>query len=245
MKYAFDTNIGNYRQTNEDSTTIIQNKNGDLMAVICDGMGGHLGGYYASSRAIDLIGVEFLKAPSFASLKDLYNWIYNTVERINSDIFNKSNADSSYKGMGTTLVLTIITKKYKVFANIGDSRLYKFEKGDLIQISEDQTLVGALIRSGYLSREEARNHPKMSMLLNALGTSPQLDIQISDYSISNGFLLLCSDGLYNMVHPETIKEVLSNKKASIENKVKQLIDIANANGGQDNITVNIIEVNKQ
>ena len=209
MKYAFDTNIGKYRQTNEDSKTILQNQNGDLLSAIADGMGGHLGGYYASSRTITLLSKEFLKAPTFNKIHDLCEWIYNTVSIINEDLYNKSNQDASYKGMGTTLVMVIITEKYRVFANIGDSRLYKFENGELIKISEDQTFVGALLRSGYLTPEEAKNHPKMSMLLNALGTSYDLDIQIRDFDVKNkSTLLLCSDELYNMVHTDTIKEVL-------------------------------------
>lgn len=241
MKFAQNTNIGHCRQTNEDSTTALVNKNGDLLSLICDGMGGHLGGFYASSKSIELFESEFKKAPVFEKVKDIYDWIYITTERVNRELFNKSNEDNNYKGMGTTMVCCIISKNMKVYANIGDSRIYKYENKELVQLSEDQTLVGALLKAGYLNKEEAATHPKRSMLLNALGTNPQLDIQINSFSMKKGYLLLCSDGLYNMVDLEEIENILNSKK-TVEEKVELLIQRANDAGGKDNITVNIVEV---
>lgn len=242
MKFAQKTDIGHLRQTNEDSTTALTNKNGDLMSLICDGMGGHLGGFYASSKSIELFESEFKKAPVFNKVREVYDWIYKTTELVNRELFNKSNTDSNYKGMGTTMVCCIITSKYKVYANIGDSRIYKLENKEFIQLSEDQTLVGALLKAGYLNRSEAASHPKRSMLLNALGTNPQLDIQINSFDMKKGFLLLCSDGLYNMVSEEELESVLGSKKG-VQEKVDLLIQMANDAGGKDNITVNIVEVN--
>ena len=241
MKFAHNTDIGHCRQTNEDSTTSLINKNGDLLSLICDGMGGHLGGFYASSKAIELFESEFKKAPAFKKVREIYDWIYVTTERVNRELFNKSNDDTNYKGMGTTMVCCIISKNLKVYANIGDSRIYKYEGKEFTQLSQDQTLVGALLKAGYLTKEETRTHPKRSMLLNALGTNPQLDIQINSFDIKKGYLLLCSDGLYNMISEEEMENVLNSKK-SVEEKVELLIQKANDAGGKDNITVNIVEV---
>jgi len=241
MKYAQKTDIGHLRQTNEDSTTALVNKNGDLLSLICDGMGGHLGGFYASSKSIELFEAEFKKAPAFTKVREIYDWIYKTTENVNRELFNKSNQDNNYKGMGTTMVCCIISKNIKVYANIGDSRIYKFENKEFTQLSEDQTLVGALLKAGYLNKEEAKTHPKRSMLLNALGTNPQLDVQINSFEMKKGYILLCSDGLYNMVSEEEIETVLNSKK-SVEEKVDTLIQKANDAGGKDNITVNIVEV---
>ena len=241
MKFAQKTDIGHLRQTNEDSTTAIENKNGDVLSLICDGMGGHLGGFYASSKAIELFEAEFKSAPVFNKIRDIYDWIYQTTELVNRELFNKSNRDNNYKGMGTTMVCCVITEKHRVYANIGDSRIYKLENKEMVQLSEDQTLVGALLKAGYLSKEEAASHPKRSMLLNALGTNPQLDIQINSFELKKGYLLLCSDGLYNMLSEEEIESVLGSKKG-VREKVDILIQMANDAGGKDNITVNIVEV---
>ena len=144
--------------------------------------------------------------------------------------------------MGTTLSIAIVRKNKLFIAQVGDSRVYTYKDRKLTQLTEDQTYVGYLYRTGQISKEEMATHPKRHMLMNALGVYPTLNIDIKIRKYENEPLLLCSDGLYNNASETTIASVLANKD-SPEEKVNELISIANNNGGSDNIAVVIWESN--
>ena len=144
--------------------------------------------------------------------------------------------------MGTTLSIAIIRKKKLFTAQVGDSRIYSLKNKELTQLTEDQTYVGYLYRTGQITKEEMATHPKRHMLMNALGVYPTLNIDIKVRKYEDETMLLCSDGLYNNASETTISSVLSNKDTP-EEKVNELISIANNNGGSDNIAVVIWESN--
>ena len=161
--------------------------------------------------------------------------------KANQEIINASNKDVSLRGMGTTVVCFLVSKDFKVYASVGDSRLYSYNKKQLIQISEDQTFAAALYKAGYINKKEAKNHPRRSMLLCAVGSAPgeSLDVQVKEVIGENNYLI-CSDGLYNMVEDNVIKKIL-DEDISLKEKGDKLIDEANDNGGFDNISVILLE----
>ena len=234
------TDKGLTRSSNQDDVITLNKGNGDSLYVLCDGMGGHVGGAEACKRCINVFKNEFKKS-KYNSKEEAKEWLYKTILKANKDIISAGKKDVSLKGMGTTVVCLLISQKYKVYASVGDSRLYSYNKKKLKQISEDQTFATALYKAGYINEEEAKNHPRRSMLLCAVGTatSNDLDVQISEIKGNDNYLL-CSDGLYNMVEDSKIKKIL-DEKITIEDKAKRLINAANDNGGLDNVSVILLE----
>ena len=238
-RFAFDTNIGKVRISNEDQACAITNAYGTVLLIVCDGMGGQNKGDYASSLAISYIVDEFQKVNRFLGNLHVYYWLNQTCRAVNANIYSESIRKPTYQGMGTTLSIAIIRKKKLFTAQVGDSRIYTYQN-ELKQISEDQTYVGYLYRTGQISKEEMATHPKRHMLMNALGIYPTLNIDIKMHRYNNESLLLCSDGLYNNASDSTIAAVMGNHDTP-EQKVNELISAANNNGGSDNIAVVIWE----
>ena len=155
----------------------------------------------------------------------------------NERIVGKSTQFSDLDGMGTTLVAAVLFEEELVIANIGDSRGYLYSNKKLVQLTEDHSLVNELLKSGEITSEAAANHPRKNVLTRSLGVSSEIDIDITIFSIlKDDILLLCSDGLTNMVEDSAISEILS-QDISIEEKVNALVSLANEKGGADNITV--------
>lgn len=234
------TNIGKHRESNQDAVLIKENSLYNFY-ILCDGMGGVKGGNLASKLCLSTIEKEFSYLNKKLSEEEMKEWMYNSIIKANEEINKMSKKDATFKGMGTTVVLLMISDSYRIFASVGDSRIYTYQKNKLNQISEDQTYVAALLRAGFINEKEAKNHPNRSMILCAVGTSSEndLDVEIDTIEKGNNFLL-CSDGLYNMVEDKKILEEL-NKEISVEEKVNNLIDLANKNGGFDNISVILVE----
>ena len=236
------TDKGLARNSNQDDVLGVTKEDGDSLYVLCDGMGGHMGGATACKKCINIFKKEFNKS-HYKNLEEAKKWLYDMILKANQEIINASNKDVSLKGMGTTVVCFLISKEFKVYASVGDSRLYSYNKKQLIQISEDQTFAAALYKAGYINKKEAKNHPRRSMLLCAVGSAPgeTLDVQIKEVTGENNYLI-CSDGLYNMVEDNDIKKIL-DEDISLKEKGDKLIDEANDNGGFDNISVILLEVN--
>ena len=236
------TDKGLARNSNQDDVLGIIKSDGDALYVLCDGMGGHMGGAIACKKCINIFKKEFNKS-KYSSSTEAKEWLYKMILKANREIIAAGNKDVSLKGMGTTVVCLLISKDFKVYASVGDSRLYSYNKKHLTQLSEDQTFAAALYKAGYINKKEAKNHPRRSMLLCAVGSAPNsaLDVQVKDIEGNDNYLI-CSDGLYNMVEETRIKKIL-DEDVTLKEKVDKLIEEANDNGGFDNISVILLEGN--
>ena len=234
------TDKGLARNSNQDDVLSVVKENGDSLYVLCDGMGGHAGGATACKKCINVFKNDFKKS-KYEDLEGAKEWLYKTILKANKEIINAGNKDVSLKGMGTTVVCLLVSKSFKVYASVGDSRLYAYNKKNLTQISEDQTFAAALYKAGYINEKEVKNHPRRGMLLCAVGTTnnSNLDVQIKEVKGNDNYLI-CSDGLYNMVEDSIIKKIL-DEDISIKEKGDKLINEANDNGGFDNVSVILLE----
>lgn len=236
MDSFYLTDTGMVRDHNEDSIIIIKNNEGNYLMAVADGMGGHQAGEVASSIAISYLGKRFSESFFKMTKVGAVDWIKTVVSEINSMIFKYTEEHQESKGMGTTLVLTVITKDYILFGNIGDSSGFVVKNEKLHKVTYDHTLVNLLVSAGELTEEEAKNHPRKNILMNALGINDPIDIDIFDCSMEIDGIMLCSDGLTTMLNDEQIEKVLLSE-LSVEEKVIKLIKKANNRGGNDNISV--------
>ena len=235
MKSFYLTDPGKVRDHNEDSVIIVNTKEASLMA-IADGMGGHRAGEVASSIAINYLGTHFKETFINLTKVEAVKWIRAAYEEINSLIFQHEKNNPESKGMGTTLVMAILTKDYLLFGNVGDSSGFVMKDSILHKVTYDHTLVNLLVSAGELTKEEATNHPKKNVLMKALGASSKVDVDIFDCNMDIEEILLSSDGLTNMLSKDQIENVLLEDE-SPEYKVNKLITKSNNRGGTDNISV--------
>ncbi len=242
-QFIAKTDIGKVRVTNEDQAFALINATGVILLGVCDGMGGHNKGDYASRLAKDLICEEFRKKNSFANRYTLQIWLSRLVKKVNSRIYNEAYGNIDYKGMGTTLVLAIIYKDIIMVVNIGDSRAYSVRYNDIKQLTEDQTYVEYLYKTGKITAEQMKTCDERHILMNAVGTFPSVSFNISVFQNLGNPILLCSDGLYNNATDKEIHSALKTDER-IDQKVTTLISIANSNGGSDNIAISYWEANE-
>ena len=236
MKSFYLTDCGRVRSHNEDSVITIKNIEGSYLMAVADGMGGHRAGEVASSITISYLSKNF--KDSFFNMKkeDAINWLKSVVTEINNLIFRYEKDHPDSTGMGTTLVVALVTKEYILIGNIGDSSGFVMKDNELHKVTYDHTLVNLLVTAGELTEEEAVNHPKKNVLMKALGANDPIDIDIFDCDMDITDILLCSDGLTNMLDNRQIEKVLLSD-SEIEDKVIKLINKANNRGGLDNISV--------
>lgn len=236
MEYCYLTDPGKVRDHNEDSVIIVKNQNNELLLAVADGMGGHKAGEVASSIAITQIGKRFSEIGSIGNKEDAIAWIKDIVSEANVGIYKYTENHPESTGMGTTLVLAVLTSNFLLFGNIGDSSGYVIKKGKLHKITTDHTLVNLLVKSGELTPEEAKDHPRKNVLMRALGANTTVEMDIFDVETDVDGIFLCSDGLTNMLNDEQIITVL-NEEISLEDKVQKLIIKSNNRGGNDNISI--------
>mgnify|MGYP004611037499 FL=1 len=237
MEAHYQTDPGKVRSHNEDSVTIVKNLSGDYLLLVADGMGGHKAGEVASSVAVTTIGSRFQSLSSLGSKMDAITWLKEIIEEVNTTIIKYAEEHVNATGLGTTLVCAVLTKEYLIFANVGDSSGFVFKSGKLYKVTKDHTLVNILVESGELRPEEAENHPQKNVLMKALGAAPKIEPDIFDVETTVDGILLCSDGLTNMVSKEQIERVLNDKELDINEKIDKLILKSNLRGGNDNISV--------
>lgn len=237
MKSFYLTDAGKVRTHNEDSVTILKNNNQEYLLIVADGMGGHRAGEVASSLAVTHIGKRFTSISSVGSKLDAVNWMNDNVSEINKKILDYAEENPDSKGLGTTLVMALLTKEYLIFGNIGDSSGYVLKNQKLHKITKDHTLVNLLVQAGDLTEEEAKFHPKKNVLMKALGANEKVELDIFDVETDIEGVFLCSDGLTNMLTNEQIEKVLIDSELVIEEKIIKLIRKCNARGGTDNISV--------
>lgn len=231
------SDIGRRREENQDSYGIIEGERFKLL-LVCDGMGGVKGGAVASKLAVEVVS-QAIQGKRTLSENDLVD----AIGQANAAILEHASTDPELQGMGTTLVAIAFCEQQLFVASVGDSRAYRIRRGRVDQLTEDHTLVMELVRSGALAAEEAGSHPVSHMLTRSLGPMPTVDIdvvQVPDEPREGDLYLLCSDGLYNLVGSEEYAEFLNG--IDIEEGAKDLVALANARGGTDNITVLLIEV---
>lgn len=237
---AYKTDIGKVRKRNEDSAFIIQNQFDDLFMLIFDGMGGHNRGDVASSLAQKTMIEEFKKKVKFKGKFDMYFWLRKVILKTNRVLNDYSHRHNDSKGMGTTFSCYLIHNNLTLMCYIGDTRCYIIDKKEIKQKSSDETYVEFLYESGKITQKEKYHHPNKNIITNALGCYNSVIINLHFINESYSHLLLCSDGLYNMVSEDIIKEIILQED-TLENRIDKLIELANINGGQDNIAIAIYE----
>lgn len=237
MKSAFITDPGIVRSHNEDSVNIVSNMMGEYMLIVADGMGGHRAGEIASGIAVDHLSERFKKLSSIGNKVDAINWIDENVTIINREIIKYANNNPECLGMGSTLVVAILTNDYLIFGNIGDSSGFVVKNGKLHKVTKDHTLVNVLVDAGDLTPEEAQNHPKKNVLMKALGVIE--DAELDRFTVDSPVdgIFLASDGLTNLLSTEQIEAILQDDELTIEKKLAKLVKKCNSRGGTDNISI--------
>lgn len=234
MNIAGATDRGYIRSTNQDSY-VIQRIDDAVLAVVCDGIGGARAGDVASSVSCKLMDELFTKKEYFSDKDDVKAWMKSAISEINQHIVSLSRNVEDYQGMGTTMVAVVFAKEGMVGANVGDSRIYGINQ-ELVQLSDDHSLVNELVKLGKVRKEDASRHPNRNMLTNAIGIGMQIDIDIFDINNEYDMILLCSDGLHGYVEESDILNTVRSN-GEVEEKVNVLIGLANNAGGYDNTTV--------
>lgn len=238
MIVSAKTDIGLKRSTNQDSFSYGQLEKGAVTwAVVCDGMGGMAAGNVASSSAVEIIAAALeqnLSPKSSASF--VRNLLKTSIESANARVYDMASQNEEMRGMGTTVVATVIVKGTAYFAHAGDSRAYLYSGGQLNQITKDHSIVQTLIEKGQLTEDEAKNHPNKNIITRALGVASYIDIDFDEREVSMGdTVLLCTDGLTNCIDDDLIK--LASSDNDFDSLAERLVELANQNGGSDNITV--------
>ncbi|MCL2698695.1 MAG: Stp1/IreP family PP2C-type Ser/Thr phosphatase [Defluviitaleaceae bacterium] len=236
------TDVGNIRENNEDVLYASTDPVGSLpnLFLVADGMGGHKAGEIASRNAMRF----FLDYINENQCRDgeLLDHMAEAVRHANNAVYEMSLTDSNYSGMGTTFTGCVISEGKALMVHIGDSRVYLLNNGELRQITNDHTFVSEMVRAGQFSKEEAERHPGRNALTRALGVELDVSADAPMTAVAPGdTLLICSDGLSNMVAEPDIAEVLRSDH-SIDVKTDALIVNAKENGGMDNITVVLVEL---
>ncbi|MDD9890154.1 MAG: Stp1/IreP family PP2C-type Ser/Thr phosphatase [Gammaproteobacteria bacterium] len=239
------TDTGLRRNHNEDHIGFNQ----DLgIAVLADGMGGHQAGEIASHMAVESV-LENLQSVADGENSrsitgsQLLEYVSNTISYSNSKIFQAAEALDEHKGMGTTLVAAIVQGSQIYAGHVGDSRLYLFRDTSLKRITKDHSLVQDLVDRGFYTEEEARMASVGHIVTRALGTKAEVEVDTIQHDLADGdLLLLCSDGLSDMVADWLIEETLRERGAELAKTASKLIELANRNGGKDNISVILVQV---
>ena len=239
MRATAITDIGKTRAVNQDYIYASVEGIGCLpkLFVVADGMGGHKAGDTASRYTVETI--KELIAESEET--DALSVISEAVKSVNTLLIKKAGESEDYQGMGTTLVIASIFGNVLRVANVGDSRLYVIDD-EITQITRDHSLVEEMVLAGQLSRSEARTHAKKNVITRAIGGEEEVEPEMFSVDLKeNSKILMCSDGLTNMLEDDEIMRIVKNSP-DIEEAAAVLIDRANANGGKDNISVVIVEL---
>ena len=248
LEIVVKTDPGMVRSHNEDS--VFGNPHRGLV-ILADGMGGYNAGEVASGMATTVLSTE-LEAAFVARAPDTeetggvpfaHTAILDRVAQTNAAIYHAAESQPQYAGMGTTLVLALFHNNTLTAAHIGDSRLYRLRDGDFVQLTRDHSLLQEQIDAGMITAEDARHSQNKNLVTRALGVDPEVETELHDHEVLPGDLyLLCSDGLNDMVEDEETAMTLQMLGANLELAATQLIQMANDNGGRDNVSVILVKV---
>ena len=225
------TDVGRQRQSNEDSFY-----EAPPVFAVADGMGGARAGEVASRMAVEAFG----ESPDHRTEPEAL--LERIARNANRRIYELARSDEAYRGMGTTLTAVIVDGREIAVGHVGDSRLYRLRGGAFEQLTDDHSLVGGLVRLGQLTPEEAEHHPQRSVILRAVGVEANVEVDVVQHELEPGDVYLaCSDGLTGMVRDVVITETLG-MFSSLSEAAEMLIELANAAGGRDNITVVLFRI---
>lgn len=239
------TDAGCIRDANEDSGRHVNPNDTDIrvrkgtLTIVADGMGGHASGEVASNMAVELISELYYAGENLPPVEALRY----AIERANEEIFAKSVSSEEYFGMGTTVITLVLLDDTAFCAHVGDSRLYRFRQGALEMLTLDHSHVMEMVKHGLITIEQARVHDDKNVILRALGTQAEVEVEVSEpFGFETGdTFLLCSDGLTDMLDDAEITEILTGE-TDIHNACERLINAAKENGGHDNITAGIVRI---
>lgn len=227
MEASARTDVGLVRAVNEDNYLL-----GDVLFAVADGLGGHEAGEIASKMAVNM-----LEEYSLSSEENPADRLREAFREINAAIYRRSTGDQSCEGMGTTLTALLIQDGTAYIGHVGDSRAYLVRNDVMYQLTEDHSVVSELVRMGMLTKSEAKVHPQRNLLTRAMGTLPTVDIEVVDTKVEPGDrYILCTDGLSGAIEDSRILDVVVSEKTPPA-VVDELINLANQNGGYDNVTV--------
>ena len=243
MKSSLLTDIGQKRSNKQDYVNKFDNKAGITLIMLADGMGGHRAGNIASEMTVTDLGRSWVQT-DFADLAQIRDWMIATIEHQNQKIYELGQTEN-YKGMGTTIEAVALVGHKVIYAHIGDSRIGLVRQGSYTQLTSDHSLVNELVKAGQLTKEEAANHPQKNVITQSIGQSTPLDLDLGVKTLEAGdYLVINSDGLTNMISEAQILEVLA-EELSLDDKTRQLVELANQAGGLDNITVALVAVESE
>ncbi|MCW5575292.1 MAG: Stp1/IreP family PP2C-type Ser/Thr phosphatase [Burkholderiales bacterium] len=246
VEIATATHPGMVRSHNEDS---IAADAAAGLAVLADGMGGYNAGEVASGIAVAMISAELKKALAARDegfdIAAAERLVGEHAVRANNAIFQASQNQAQYAGMGTTLVVMLLHDNSLVVGHIGDSRLYRFRGGKLEQVTRDHSLLQEQIDSGLITKEQARHSQNKNLVTRAVGIDPEVEAEVHSHPVLPGDIyLLCSDGLNDMVTDEDMELTLGSLQANLPLAAEQLVQQANDNGGRDNVSVILVRALK-
>ena len=237
------TDPGMVRSQNQDHYAIVKLGRDQLLAIICDGVGGARSGNIASQMAVEVF-VEEVKRTTRANMKPdrIDNMLEQALEMANEAVYEQSQLSEEYRGMGTTLVAAFFQKDQLTVANVGDSRAYLFNKDGVKSITTDHSLVELMVQRGEITREAAKFHPGKNLITRAVGTEAKVSCDLYHLKLNKGdSVLLCSDGLSNvMSDQEILFEVIHGVNKN--DCCQRLMNIANYRGSPDNVTVALIAI---
>ena len=241
MRAYAKTDVGSKRAVNQDYMYCSENSVGSFrnLFIVADGMGGHKAGDYASKLCVEQM-VQSIEKSEHKSPVSLFE---EAVDAANGAVFAESQEHEEYEGMGTTLVACTMLEDTLYVANIGDSRLYLLRDDDIMQITEDHSLVEEMVKQGNITESEARVHPQKNIITRAVGIDQAVQADFFEVDIyPDDIIMLCSDGLSNMIEDEDMEYIVKHSK-SLQDAGETLVARANENGGSDNITVVLAKVN--
>lgn len=233
------TNIGRKRKLNQDYVYTSEKPVGQLpnLFIVADGMGGHNAGDYASKLAVTTMVEKIIESQE----SEPAGILGQAIDRANAAVWESAAANPELEGMGTTVVAAACYGDTLHVANVGDSRLYVIDGHEIRQITKDHSWVEEMVRRGGIGREEARNHPDKNIITRAVGTEDTVKADFFSVQLKEGdLILMCTDGLTNMLEDEEIRMILNGARDIVE-KAEELVRRANENGGRDNISVILIE----
>ena len=241
MNIVGKTDKGVVRTSNQDAFEFGMLTDNTSWVIVCDGMGGANGGTVASSNAVKIIA-EYIQSSyqESMSLNSIKALLQSSVYGANVRLYDMSNKIESLNGMGTTVVALVISNDVAQIVHVGDSRAYLFRDGKLVQLTKDHSIVQSMVDSGEITPEEALIHPNKNVITRALGVKDEVDIEYNEIGfLPKQKLLICTDGLTNYVPVNEIEEILNNNPT--QNCADLLVELANKNGGGDNITVVVVD----